>query len=72
MDRLITIATPHMGTEAHVYLPSKVVSQMNPNGIFMRELNALPPPEGVRMTSIAGGEDLLALRDSLNAGAVPI
>jgi triacylglycerol lipase len=61
VDRLVTIATPHMGTEAHVYLPSRVVSQMNPNGTFMQELNALPPPEGVRMTSIGGGEDLLVL-----------
>jgi pimeloyl-ACP methyl ester carboxylesterase len=61
VDRLITIGTPHEGTEAHVYLPTQVVQQMDPRGPFMTDLNQLPPPDGVSVTSIGGGADILVI-----------
>jgi triacylglycerol lipase len=58
-DRLITLATPHAGTHAANFIPSALVRQLLPESPFLRHLNALPPPEGLRVTSIVAGRDLL-------------
>lgn len=59
VDRLITLGTPHHGSHAANFIPSAFVRQLLPDGPFMRHLNALPPPEGVRTTSVVAGRDLL-------------
>lgn len=59
VDRLITLGTPHRGTHAASFLPSRLVRQLLPDGPFIRHLNALPPPERTRTTSIVAGRDLL-------------
>jgi pimeloyl-ACP methyl ester carboxylesterase len=58
-DRLITLATPHRGTHAANFIPSALVRQLLPDGPFIRHLNALPAPPGLRVTSIVAGRDLL-------------
>lgn len=58
VDRLITLATPHYGSYASVYMPTRLVSQLAPDGPFLQYLNELPPPRGVETTTIAGGRDL--------------
>lgn len=69
VDRLITLGTPHRGTHAASFLPSPLVRQLLPDGPFIRHLNALPPPERTRMTSIVGGRDLLV--QPVEAAACP-
>lgn len=59
VDRLITLATPHAGTHAANFIPSALVRQLLPDSLFLRHLNALPPPDGLRVTSIVAGRDLL-------------
>jgi triacylglycerol esterase/lipase EstA (alpha/beta hydrolase family) len=59
VDRLITLGTPHLGTHAATFVPSALVRQLLPDGPFIRHLNALPPPEGLQVTSIVAGRDLL-------------
>ena len=59
VDRLITLGTPHHGSHAANFIPSALVRQLLPEGPFVRHLNALPPPEDVRVTSLVAGRDLL-------------
>jgi pimeloyl-ACP methyl ester carboxylesterase len=59
VDRLITLGTPHHGTHAANFLPSALVRQLLPNSPFIRHLNQLPAPEGVAVTSLVAGRDLL-------------
>jgi triacylglycerol lipase len=59
VDQLVTLATPHHGTHAANFIPAPLVRQLLPEGPFIRHLNALPPPDGVRTTSIVAGRDLL-------------
>ena len=69
VDRLITLGTPHQGTHAANFLPSPLVRQLLPGGPFIRHLNALPPPERTRVTSIVAGRDLLV--QPVEAAACP-
>lgn len=59
VDRLITLGTPHQGTHAANFIPARLVRQLLPDAPFIRHLNSLPPPEGVDVTSIVAGRDLL-------------
>lgn len=59
VDRLITLGTPHHGSHAANFIPSRFVRQLLPEGPFIQHLNALPVPEGLQVTSIAAGRDLL-------------
>lgn len=59
VERLVTLGTPHHGSHAATFVPSPLVRQLLPDGPFIRHLNALPPPPGVRATSIVAGRDLL-------------
>ena len=59
VERLVTLATPHHGSHAANFIPSPLVRQLLPDGPFIRHLNELPPPPGVRATSIVAGRDLL-------------
>lgn len=60
VSRLITLATPHHGTHPSVYIPSALMWQFRPNGVFIEHLNAQPPPR-VQCVSFAAGEDHLVL-----------
>lgn len=59
VDRLVTLGTPHRGSHAANFVPSPLVRQLLPEGRFIRELNGLPAPPGLRATSIVAGRDLL-------------
>ena len=59
VDRLITLGTPHLGTHAANFIPSALVRQLLPESPFIRHLNEQPPPEGLRVTSLVAGRDLL-------------
>jgi triacylglycerol esterase/lipase EstA (alpha/beta hydrolase family) len=59
VDRLITLGTPHRGSHAATFIPTPLVRQLLPDGPFIRHLNSLPEPRGVRVTSIVAGRDLL-------------
>jgi triacylglycerol esterase/lipase EstA (alpha/beta hydrolase family) len=59
VDRLITLGTPHLGTHAANFVPSALVRQLLPDSPFIRHLNALPPPQGLQVSSIVAGRDLL-------------
>jgi len=61
VNRVVTLATPHMGTHATAWMPLPLVRQMSPDSPFLRHLNSLPAPEGVAFTSIVAGGDLLVL-----------
>ncbi len=61
VDRLITLGTPHHGTWASTYIPTRLVSQFHPEGAFIRQLNALPAPPGVRGHFFVGGQDGIIL-----------
>jgi pimeloyl-ACP methyl ester carboxylesterase len=59
VDALVTLGTPHLGSHAATFIPAPLVRQLLPDGPFLRHLNALPAPPGVRVTSIVAGRDLL-------------
>lgn len=59
VDRLITLGTPHRGTHAANFIPSALVRQLLPGSSFLDHLNAQPVPEGLEVTSIVAGRDLL-------------
>lgn len=59
VDRLITLGTPHHGTHAANFIPSALVRQLLPESSFLEHLNAQPVPEGLQVTSIIAGRDLL-------------
>lgn len=59
VDRLITLGTPHHGTHAANFIPSALVRQLLPESPFLRHLNEQPPPEGLEVTSLVAGRDLL-------------
>jgi triacylglycerol lipase len=59
VDRLITLATPHLGTHAANFLPSALVRQLLPDGPFLRHLNSLEAPAAVQTTSVVAGRDVL-------------
>lgn len=61
VDHMVTLATPHAGTHASVYVPTAVASQLRPGGPFLRHLDALPPPEGVVCHSFVAEEDHVVL-----------
>ena len=61
VDRLVTLATPHAGTHSSIYLPTRISSQLRPESPLLRFLDTLPPPAGVRCTSIAAGRDLVVV-----------
>ncbi|MDF1562161.1 MAG: hypothetical protein P1V51_03910 [Deltaproteobacteria bacterium] len=61
VERLVTLGTPHLGSHATAYLPTPLVSQLRPGGPFLEHLNALPPPGGVEVLSIAAEKDLMVL-----------
>lgn len=61
VDHLITLGTPHRGTHASIYVPTRLVSELRPGSATLAKLDALPPPEGVRTLSIAAGRDLMVL-----------
>lgn len=59
--RLVTLATPHLGTHMTAWMPVPLVRQMSVGSPFLEHLNALPAPEGVEVTSIGAGRDLIVL-----------
>ena len=59
VDRLITLGTPHHGTHAANFIPSAFVRQLLPESPFLQHLNAQPVPDGLQVTSIVAGRDLL-------------
>jgi triacylglycerol esterase/lipase EstA (alpha/beta hydrolase family) len=61
VDRLVTLATPHRGTHASVYIPTRIVSDLRPGSAFLRSLDALPEPDGVGCLSVSAGRDLMVL-----------
>jgi triacylglycerol lipase len=61
VSRVVTLATPHMGTHATAWMPLPLVQQMAPKSPFLQHLNGLPEPEGVDFSSIGAGADVLVL-----------
>lgn len=61
VDRLVTLATPHRGTYAATYVPTRLGCELRPSSAFLQRLDALPPPAGVRCLSIAAARDLMVL-----------
>lgn len=61
VDTLITLGTPHQGSHFAQWMPTDLVSQLHPSGPFLKHLNALPMPNGVRCVSFAAGNDLMVL-----------
>ncbi|MBW2272983.1 MAG: alpha/beta fold hydrolase [Deltaproteobacteria bacterium] len=59
VDRLITLGTPHRGTHAANFVPSALVRQLLPESPFIRHLNGLPAPQGLQVSSIVAGRDVL-------------
>lgn len=59
VDRLVTLGTPHHGSHAATFIPTRLVRQLLPESAFVRRLNAQPAPESVRTLSIVAGRDLL-------------
>ncbi len=57
VDRLITLATPHGGTESAAWLPSAVGVQLRPGSELLRRLDDAPVPAHVHATSIVAGGD---------------
>ncbi len=61
VDRLITLGTPHHGTEASVYIPQALVRQLHPQSPLIQRLNALPLPEHLQIATFGAGGDVLVL-----------
>ncbi len=61
VDTFITLGTPHQGSHAAAWMPTRLVSQLKPEGPFLSHLNSLPMPDNVRCVSFAASDDLMVL-----------
>jgi len=61
VDSLVTISTPHLGSHASAWLPTRLGTQLRPGGPFLEHLNGLEPPEGVHCVSFGASEDKIVL-----------
>lgn len=68
VDRFVTLATPHGGTEAAAWLPTAVGVQLRPGSALLRRLDDTPIPGRVQTTSILAGGDTV-VRPVASAGA---
>ncbi|MDA1001548.1 MAG: hypothetical protein O2807_13660 [bacterium] len=59
--RLITIGTPHGGSELWRFAPLPAGLQIKPGGAFLQGLDAAPLPAGVAATAISGDFDQLVI-----------
>ena len=65
VDRLVTLATPHQGTYASMFVPSAFVRQLEPGCSFMEHLESLRPPLDVAFHAFAAdGDQFVHPRDS--------
>ena len=60
VDTMITLATPHYGSHAAAWMPSRLVSQLKPEGPFIQHLNSLPAPR-TRCIHYAASMDKMVL-----------
>ncbi|MCP5057304.1 MAG: alpha/beta fold hydrolase [bacterium] len=61
VDRIVTLATPHRGTYLASNAPTALLNQFDPEGPFIRALNASPMPPSVELHSIVAGQDLIVI-----------
>ena len=61
VDRLITLASPHHGTYSSAYYPTPLVRQLMPGSPLLRQLEELPLPAGLSVTTLAAAQDLIIL-----------
>ena len=60
VDHLVTIGTPHRGTHASVYVPTRAMWDLRPGSDLIQKLDALPAPKA-HCLSIALRRDLMVL-----------
>lgn len=61
IKRLITIGTPHGGSELWRFAPLQGGRQLKPGGEFLQSLDAALPPAGVEITAISADFDQLVI-----------
>lgn len=59
VDRLITLATPHHGTELAAFLPGALGRQLRPDAEILERLSGAPWPGSLALTSIVAGRDTI-------------
>jgi triacylglycerol lipase len=69
VDRFVTLATPHRGSELAAWLPTAVGAQLRPDAELLRRLDASEMPDSVQVTSIAAARDTIVRPSS--AAAAP-
>jgi triacylglycerol esterase/lipase EstA (alpha/beta hydrolase family) len=68
VDRLITLATPHRGTEMARWLPTVLGTQLRPDAELLGRLDAMPMAPGVEVVSlVAGGDTIVVPPDAARA-----
>ncbi len=58
---LITLGTPHQGTDWSKYSVLPHLRDLHPKSPLLKELNELPPPAKTRVVSVAGKLDVMLL-----------
>jgi pimeloyl-ACP methyl ester carboxylesterase len=59
--RLVTIGTPHGGSELWRFAPKSLGRQLRPGGEFLTRLDAAPPPPGAELIAISSDFDQLVV-----------
>ncbi|NBX82339.1 alpha/beta hydrolase [bacterium] len=61
VKNLITLGTPHLGTQWSKYSLLSNLRDLHPESTLLKSLNALPPPAQTRVVSVSGQMDLWML-----------
>ena len=62
---MMTLGTPHGGSELWRFLPTKTGRLIRPGGEFLKELDEAGVPDGVEVTAVSSDFDQLVVPNAL-------
>ena len=71
IKRMVTLGTPHGGSELWRFLPTKTGKQLRPGGEFLKELDEAGVPDGVEVTAVSSDFDQLVVPNALARWEAP-
>ena len=71
IKRLVTVGTPHGGSELWRFMPTKTGPQLRPGGEFLKSLDEFGVPKEVEVTAISSDFDQLVVPNALARWEAP-
>ncbi len=71
IKRMVTLGTPHGGSELWRFLPTNTGRQLRPGGEFLKALDEAGVPDGVEVTAVSSDFDQLVVPNALARWEAP-